>query len=130
MPVVQIPSIVDEATKRSAVVWVQIDAADHLVWQLWHEGRMYVVSGGIEQPLPRATSAVVAVRSKERQGDLLVRWVAEVDRVEPGSTLWDEVVPLLHTRRLNPPDGEEQPRRWARESVVYRFTPTGETLPL
>lgn len=133
MTVVQVPPIVDEATRRSAVVWVEVDGRPHPVWQLWHEGRMYVVSGGMEQPLPgadRAVIAVIAVRSKQRQGDLLVRWVAEVHRVQPGTPLWDEVVPLLHARRLNPPDGEAQPLRWARESVVRRFTPTGETLPL
>jgi len=70
------------------------------------------------------------VRSNATQADRVVTWVADVSPVAPGSPLWDEVVPLLHAKRLNAPDGEEQPQRWARESVVLRFTPTGETLPL
>lgn len=128
MPGVPVPSVVVEATRRSGVAWVQVDDHAHLVWQVWHDGAMYVVSGGIEQSLPELGRAVVAVRSKQRQADLPVRWVADVERVVPGSPLWEEVVPLLHARRLNPPDGQEQPARWARESLVQRFTPTGECL--
>ena len=116
--------LIDEATRKSGVVWVTVDAAGpQPVWHLWHDGAMYVVSGGLEQPLPVASRATVAVRSKERQADLLVEWPAHVDVVPPGSPLWDEVVPLLHARRLNAPDGDAQPDRWARESVVQRFRP-------
>ena len=32
----------------------------------------------------------------------------------------------LHAKRLNPPDGEAQPARWARESRVARIEPTGQ----
>lgn len=126
-----VPAIVEEATRRSAVVWVAASGADRAapVWHLWHEGRAYVVHGGLEQPL-RGVSAggrvVVLVRSKATQSDRLVQWVALVDRVTPGTDLWDEVVPLLHVKRLNPPDGAAQPERWARESTVLRLTPTGE----
>jgi hypothetical protein len=133
---VTVPALVDEATKKSGLVWVtlQDETRPHPVWHLWHDGRMYVVTGGLEQPLPLgeppAVRAVVAVRSKDKQADLLVAWVAEVDRVAPRTALWDEVVPLLHAKRLNARDGEDQPLRWAQESAVLRFTPTGETLPL
>ena len=124
-------ALVEEATRRSAVVWVELDGGDRprAVWHLWHDGRAWLVTGGSEQPLPgagTATRAVVAVRSKDRQADRLVQWVADVARVEPGSQDWDEVVPLLHAQRLNAPDGDQQPARWARESVVLRLTPTGE----
>src|SRR6476469_5811228 len=114
MPGMPVPDVGADATRRSGVAWVQADGRDHLVWQVWHDGAMYVVSGGLEQALPEVRRAVVAVRSKQRQGDLPVRWVADVERVVPGSPLWDEVVPLLHARRLNPPDGQAQPERWAR----------------
>ena len=124
--------LIEEATRRSGVVWVTPEGSDraHPVWHLWHDGAMYVVTGGLEQPLPVTTRAAVTVRSNAKQADRLVTWVADVAPVEPDSDLWAEVVPLLHTKRLNAPDGEEQPRRWARESVVLRFTPTGETLPI
>lgn len=128
---VAVPALVEEATRRSGVVWVSVpdDPAPHPIWQLWHDGRMYTVTGGLEQPLPSADSAVVAVRSRDRQADLLVRWVAALERIEPGSPLWAQVVPLLHARRLNAPDGEDQPARWARESTVWCFRPTGAVLP-
>jgi hypothetical protein len=124
--------LVDEATRKSGVVWVTPDheTRAYPVWHLWHDGAMYVVTGGLEQPLPAMSHAVVTVRSKDRQADRLVDWVATVEAVAPESELWQEVVPLLHAQRLNAPDGEAQPERWARESVVLRFTPTGETLPV
>ena len=126
-------ALVEEATRRSAVVWVSGAGRAHPVWHLWHDGSAYVVHGGLEQPLPDVTPgsrAVVAVRSKATQSDRLVQWVADVSAVLPGSAAWDEVVPLLHAKRLNAPDGERQPERWARESVVLRLTPTGETVPV
>lgn len=124
-------SLVAEATRRSAVVWVGHERSPdrRAAWHLWHAGCAWLVTGGLEQPLPdllEVERAVVAVRSKERQGDLLVEWTATVGRVQPGTPEWNEVVPLLHAKRLNAPDGEGQPARWARESVVLRFTPTGD----
>lgn len=123
-----IPALIAEATRRSGVVWVTPAGADHAhpVWQLWHDGDMYVVTGGLEQPLPPMTRAWISVRSKEKQADLLVTWAADVTVVGPADPRWHEVVPLLHPRRLNAPDGEQQPARWARESTVLRFHPTGE----
>lgn len=123
--------LVEEATRRSALVWVTPDgaAAPRPVWHVWHDGCAYVVVGGLEQSLPgaaEAARAVVAVRSRERRGGLLVQWVAGVEVVEPGSAQWQQVVPVLHAARLNAPDGEEQPQRWARESTVLRLSPTGE----
>ena len=123
--------LIEEATRRSSVVWVTPGGADRAqpVWHVWHDGAAYVVTGGLEQPLPVCERAVVAVRSRERQADRLVEWVADVSVVPAASARWDEVVPLLHARRLNAPDGEEQPARWARESTVLRLVPTGETVP-
>jgi hypothetical protein len=130
-----VPAIVEEATRRSAVVWVSAPGSDRAapVWHLWHEGRAYVVHGGLEQPLPGVSAGdrvVVLVRSKATQSDRLVQWVAHAASVEPGTPLWDEVVPLLHAKRLNPPDGAAQPDRWARESTVLQLTPTGELVPV
>lgn len=125
-----VPPIVEQATRRGSIVWVGLDGAvPRPVWHLWHDGACWLVVGGLEQPLPGAATAltgVVSVRSKERQGGLLVSWVAAVGRVEPGTPAWADVVPRLHERRLNAPDGEDQPARWARESLVLRLSPTGE----
>jgi hypothetical protein len=113
------PDVAD-ATRRAAVVWVEVAGRSHPVWHVWHADAMYVVSGGIEQPLPETTTAVVGVPVN---GEIGLRWEADVSPVAAGTPLWDEVVPLLHAGRLNPPDGEAQPERWARESVVQRFVP-------
>lgn len=119
--------IVEEATRRSGVVWVALAGRPAVVaWHLWHDGSAWLVCGGLEQELPgadSATSAVVTVRSKASQNDQVAVWAADVSRVEPGSQDWDAVVPLLHDKRLNPPDGEDQPARWARESLVLRLRP-------
>lgn len=123
--------LVEEATRRSGLVWVQPDGAERAcaVWHAWHDGCAWLVVGGREQDLPgivAASRAQVLVRSHERRGGLLVTWTAEVSRVEPGTPEWDDAVPVLHAGRLNAPDGEEQPGRWARESTVLRLRPTGE----
>ena len=89
------PTLVAEATRRSGVVWVSaVDVAPTLLWQLWHDGRMYVVGDGQEQPLPvTGGRALVTVRSQASQADRVVQWAAgQVDR-------------------------------WASESTVLRFTP-------
>ena len=121
--------LVAEATRRSGVVWVDGRAT----WHVWHDDALWLVTGGLEPAAPPTWpggTALVEVRSRARQGDLLVRWVAGVTRVEPGSPAWEAAVPLLHAARLNPPDGAAQPGRWARESAVWRLDPTGELLPL
>lgn len=123
-------ALVEEATRRSAVVWVGPPGGrTTAVWHLWHAGCAWLVTGGEEQPLADVEvpgRAVVVVRSHSRQGDRLVTWTAQVTRVEPGTPEWDEVVPLLHVRRRHARDGEQQPQRWERESTVLRLAPTGE----
>lgn len=113
------PDLAD-ATRRAGVVWIEVGGRTHPVWHVWHDDAMYVVSGGIEQPLPETAEAVVAVPI---DGEIGLRWEADVSRVVADTPLWNEVVPLLHAGRLNPPDGQEQPLRWARESIVQRFVP-------
>ena len=127
--------LVEEATRRSAVVWLRPDGGDraHPAWHVWHDGAALVVTGPGEQPLPGVAPGgrvLVLVRSKERQGDRVVQWWADVEPVEPGTARWDESVPLLSAARLNAPDGEEQPARWAREATVLRLVPDGTQEPV
>ena len=128
-----VSALVAEATKRSGVVWVDLDVegsgGPRLVWHLWYDDALWLVCGGLEQEVPHAataTSALVTVRSKGTQNNQVVSWVADVSRVEPGTPAWDDVVPRLHEKRLNAPDGEAQPSRWASESLVLRLAPTGQ----
>jgi len=127
-------ALVEEATKKSGVIWVRPASAPpssaRAAWHVWVEGAAYVVTGGHEQRIPgidSATEVVVTVPSKDK-GGRLVTWMARPSLVEPGSAQWAVAVPALHANRLNAPDGEEQPARWARESQVIRLEPTGEVL--
>ena len=119
-------TLIAEATRRSGVVWVSVrGATPALVWHVWHDGSAYVVGGGPEQPVPvqPGDDAVVVVRSRASQAGVVVAWDATVAAVDPGTPLWDEVVPLLAVERLNAePD---RPARWAAECVVLRLTPAG-----
>lgn len=122
-------ALIDEATKKSGLIWVRpggYGPHSQAVWHVWQDGSAWVLGGGIEQLVPDlGDHAFVTVRSKEK-GSRLVTWVATAARVEPGSAEWDGVVPALVAKRLNSPDGEDAPLRWARESVLWRLTPTGE----
>jgi hypothetical protein len=131
--------LVEEACKKASLIWIATPrggeseapttyARPRAAWHAWHDGAAYVVTGGIEQPIPGIDSAGtvrITVRSKDT-GGRLVTWLATPQVVEAGSDEWTAVVPDLHAKRLNPPDGEQQPERWGRESRIYRLEPTGE----
>jgi hypothetical protein len=123
-------ALIEEAGKKSGLIWISLPGVDQprAAWHIWHGGAAYVVTGGIEQPLPGlpgADQVTVTVRGKDK-GARLITWVANVTEVEPGTPEWDAVVPALAIARLNAPDAENQPRRWAREAYVLRLTPSGE----
>lgn len=122
-------ALVEEACRKSAVLWLQPAAQGRATgaWHVWAEGAVYVVSGGVEQALPPMADdeeVIVTVRSKDK-GSRVVTWIAAAHRVPAGSAEWEAVVPELHAKRLNPADGEAQPSRWARESTITRLAPTG-----
>lgn len=129
MDAAAIATLIEEATKKSGLIWVRPAGPRRhaqAVWHVWQDGCAWVLTGGIEQPLPDlAERAYVTVRSKDK-GARLLTWVADVSRVEPGSAQWDEVAPTLLAKRLNLPDGDEAPKRWARESTLWRLAPTGD----
>jgi hypothetical protein len=121
------PLLIDEATKKSGLVWVNGAAGTTPVWLLWHDGSAYVLTGPGEQPgsgLVDGGTATVTVRSKDK-GSRLVTWDARVTAVPPTGDEWAGVVPLLLGKRLNLVDGEAAALRWARENTVHRLTPTG-----
>lgn len=122
-------ALVEETCRKSAIVWLRPLAADHAVvaWHAFIDGAVHVVGGGIEQQLPALAEGEeleVTVRSKDNGGRLL-SFVATATLIRPEDDAWATVVPELHAKRLNPPDGEAQPQRWARESTVLRLEPTG-----
>ncbi len=123
-------ALIEEATRRSGVVWLVAEGrAGQPVWARWHAGAAHLVTGGLEQPLAGVHDGdrvLVVVRSRERQADRVVQWWARVRELPPGSEAWSQVVPVLHAQRLNAPDGQGQPARWATDSRVLTLLPDGE----
>ncbi|MDH2392910.1 hypothetical protein QCN29_29845 [Streptomyces sp. HNM0663] len=119
-------ALVEEAAKKSGLIWVRGDGPERALWHVWHEGAAYVVGDGPgEQPLPGLTDggrAEVTVRSKDK-GGRLVAWTAEVRELAPGSEAWEAAVAELKGKRLNAPDAERMPERWGRECRVLRLEP-------
>lgn len=128
------PALVEEATKKSGLVWVRGTGPARALWHVWHEGAAYLVGDGPgEQPLPAGlgdgATAEVTVRSKDK-GGRLVAWQASVAELAPHSEEWEAAVAELKGKRLNAPDAEHMPERWARECRVLRLTPTGSRTEL
>ncbi|HEY3261759.1 MAG TPA: hypothetical protein VGJ95_16090 [Pseudonocardiaceae bacterium] len=121
--------LVEEASKKAGIVWITVPGERaRPAWHHWHDGADHVVTGGLEQPLPGLADGVLAevtVPSKDT-GRRLVTWVARATEVPPGGPQWEAVVPAMHAKRLNPPDGDRQPQRWAEECTLLRLEPTGE----
>ncbi|MFD5348029.1 hypothetical protein ACFWJY_30855, partial [Streptomyces anulatus] len=74
-------ALVEEATKKSGLVWVRGDGPARAVWHVWHDGAAHLVGGGPgEQPLPEGLAdggrAEVTVRSKDKGGRIGARWGA------------------------------------------------------
>ncbi|MGW7226995.1 hypothetical protein [Streptomyces cyaneofuscatus] len=120
-------ALVEEATKKSGLIWVRAAGPARAVWHVWHEGAAHLVGDGPgEQPLPEGLadggSAEVTVRSKDK-GGRLVAWTAAVRVLAPHSEGWEAAVAELKGKRLNAPDAEVMTERWARECAVVRLTP-------
>jgi hypothetical protein len=129
MDAAALTALIEEASKKSGLIWVRPSGHGHHaqpVWHVWQDGAAWVLTGGIEQPLPDlGERAFVTVRSKDK-GARLVTWVADVRRVDPAAPEWAAVEPTLLAKRLNLPDGDEAPKRWARECTLWQLTPTGD----
>jgi hypothetical protein len=124
-----IEPLIAELAGKSDLVWVQVSGQPaRPLWSVWHDDAIAVVTGGIEQPDPGLAdggTATVILRSKENRARQLSLTVT-AQLASPASETWDAAVRALHPKRLNAPDGEEQPNRWARESQIWLLTPTGE----
>ncbi|MFB7937419.1 hypothetical protein [Streptomyces sp. NPDC056049] len=125
--------LVEEATKKSGLVWVRGTGPARALWHVWHDGAALVVGDGPgEQPLPGladGATAEVTVRSKDK-GGRIVSWTAAVRQLVPGTEEWDAAVAELKGKRLNAPDGEAVPERWARECRILRLDPRTATTDL
>ncbi|MBT2398163.1 hypothetical protein [Streptomyces sp. ISL-100] len=126
-------ALVEEATKKSGLIWVRGTGPARSLWHVWHDGAAYVVGDGPgEQPFPGLAdggSAEVTVRSKDK-GGRLVTWTATVTEHPAGTDAWDAAVAELKGKRLNAPDAEQMTERWARECRVLRLEPQSVTTDL
>ncbi|MEU5220243.1 hypothetical protein AB0G79_29165 [Streptomyces sp. NPDC020807] len=126
-------ALVEEATKKSGLVWVRGTGPSRALWHVWHDGAAHVVGDGPgEQPLPGLAdggTAEVTVRSKDK-GGRIVAWTASVREIAPRTEEWDAAVTELKGKRLNASDGEAVPDRWARECRVLRLDPVASTTDL
>jgi hypothetical protein len=121
----------DEVMKKSAVVWIGVEHRTQAMamWLAWVDGRVYLLTGGAEQPDPGLVPgayATVTARSKENQHRVMT-WVAETSVVTPADADWDDATGELVKRRLNLRESTTAVERWAAgAAVVWRLTPTGE----
>jgi hypothetical protein len=119
-------ALIEEATKKSGLIWVRGEGPARALWHVWHEGAAHIVGDGPgEQPLPQLVNggtAEITVRSKDKGGRLIV-WTAAVSELEPHCEAWESAVAELKGKRLNAPDAEQMTERWARECRVLRLEP-------
>ncbi|MBW5485252.1 hypothetical protein [Streptomyces bambusae] len=127
-------ALVEEATKKSGLIWVRGTGPDRALWHAWVDGAAHVLGDGPgEQPFPGladGATAEVTVRSKDK-GGRLVAWTAKVSELRPHGEEWEAAVAELKGKRLNAPDSEEMTQRWARECRLLRLEPAEvhEALP-
>jgi hypothetical protein len=118
-------ALVAEAARKSRVCWVAWDAhAPRLVWHVWHDGALVVLSGA-DQPLPGIDvvgTATVVMRSKDT-GGRLVSWTGTVEVVEAGTERWDEHAAALLAVRLNLTDPPAALAEWRAGARIVRLRP-------
>ncbi|AWS46682.1 hypothetical protein [Streptosporangium sp. 'caverna'] len=114
--------VIEEGAKKSSVLWLSLDRP-RLAWHTWHDGAIYLVTGGGEQSLPglaETDQVQVTLRSKDNGGQL-VAFDASVEVVNQAEAA--EAVAALAKERLNAVDGARLAERWATRSQVVRLTP-------
>ena len=135
-------ALIAEATKRAGLIWITVPGygatggagageavpgRPRAAWHVWRDAA-YVLTGPGEQDVPGlgdASQVTVTVPSKDT-GGLLVRWTAQVSRVEPGSAEWPGIIGALLAARLNEPASPGEPpavQRWTQTGAVYRLSP-------
>ncbi|NBE95974.1 hypothetical protein FE391_25850 [Nonomuraea sp. KC401] len=115
-------SAIEEGAKKSGILWLTLDRP-RLAWHSWHDGSIYVVTGGEEQQLPGLDAldrVHVTLRSKDN-GARLVEFDAAVSVVDQAAA--GDAMAALAKERLNARDSEHLAERWARECTVVRLTP-------
>jgi hypothetical protein len=125
-------AVLNEALKKGTVVWIEVPGPDGTggkavpAWYGTLDGRIYVLTGGMEQRirgLDQADTVLLSARSKDLQS-LLTRIEASARVVPTSDPLYGRVVPVLLPRRLNLPDGDGAVDRWRKECTLVELTPS------
>lgn len=127
----------DQALSKSTIVWLDVAQPDGAranaaVWYGYENGRIYVLTGPGEQPVPgiaTASQVRIIARSKDVQSRVAESDCSvEVLRKDPE---WDRIArDLLIGRRLNLRDGEGALKRWRDECEIYVLTPVAVPLSM
>ncbi len=119
-------ALLDEALKKSALVWLCLAGRSHARWHAWLDGHIYLLTGPGEQPDPGLDEGQVTrvlVRSKD-DGQHLITVDADTAQLGPADADWTSATTELAKLRLNLSDAANAPARWASEEfAVYRLTP-------
>jgi hypothetical protein len=118
-------ALIAQVCTRSDVVWLRpvLAKRHHLVWHVWHDDSICVVSGPGEQPLPDLGETVaVTARSKET-GARVASFLAESRTLTPGSDEWEAAAQALSAARLNHSDIAEQLGRWRSSGTILQLRP-------
>lgn len=122
-----LPTLIAELAGKSDLLWVAVSGQPpRALWNIWHDDAIAIVTGGLEQRDPGlvdGASVDVILRSKENRARQVVV-TATVQQLVPGSDAWQSAASALHPKRLNPPDGETQPQRWATDSSLWLLRPS------
>ena len=119
--------LVAEAAKKAVIAWLTVPggADGVLVWCLWIDSALYVVTGTGEQLVPglaEATEATVSLRGDH--GGRIVTWLAHVRRVRPDTPEWTSAAPQLAGKRLNATGSAERlVQRWATQCALLALIP-------
>jgi len=131
----QLDPLIGEVTKKAAVAWIDAAGAETALWCLWSEDALLAVCGPGEQDDPGfVDGSRCRVRMRGDHGGRVVGFTAVAQRIQPGTPLWEEAVPVLAAKRLNSPAGDTA-ARWASDNGVWRLVPdpvpdqAGESLP-
>lgn len=119
-------ALLDEALKKSSLVWLSLSGRSHGRWHAWLDGRVYLLTGPGEQPDPGLAEGAdvrVVVCSKD-DGRHLLTADADVSLLGRADADWAAATAELARLRLNLPDPAGAPVRWtAAEFVIYRLAP-------
>jgi hypothetical protein len=125
-----LPSLVAEAARKSRVCWLSwAGGPPRLVWHVWYDDALVVLSGDDGQVLPglgESGTVEVTMRSKDT-GGRLVTWSGSVEVVAPEDVSWDPSAAALLGVRLNVADPAAALAAWRSTGTIVRIVPSVAT---